>query len=146
MRDQTVQLALIAPPHHRPAIRGDPGISKGERPHIAHSQDKIIIGERIHWPIRPDTRAGQDHGADERMGRPPRHQLVNNFLLLRDIHHLVFLNLCVMGEMNAAHPANRSNDLWTSHHVTWPGYSSTSFISFLVFHFTTIPAEVSPLN
>src|SRR5215471_15562896 len=79
------------------------------------------------------------------MGRPPRHQLVNNFLLLRDMHHLVFLNLCVMGETNAAHPASRSNDLCTSHHVTWSGYGSTSLISFLVFHCTTIPAEVSPL-
>ena len=28
---------------------------------------------------------------------------------------------------------------------TWPGYGSTSFIAFLVFHFTTFPAEVSPL-
>jgi hypothetical protein len=28
---------------------------------------------------------------------------------------------------------------------TWPGYGSTSLLSFLVFHFTTFPAEVSPL-
>jgi len=50
-----------------------------------------------------------------------------------------------MGETYAAHPARRSNGLWTSHHVTWPGYGSTSLISLLVFHFTTVPAEVSPL-
>ena len=28
---------------------------------------------------------------------------------------------------------------------TWLGYGNTSLISFLVFHFTTFPAEVSPL-
>jgi len=28
---------------------------------------------------------------------------------------------------------------------TWPGYGSTSWSSFVVFHFTTFPAEVSPL-
>ena len=88
-RGQTVYLALIAPAHHRPAILADPGSIKGEWHHIAHRQNKIIIRERIHWPIRPGTRAGQDHGADQRMGRSPRYQLVNNLLLLRDVHHLV---------------------------------------------------------
>jgi hypothetical protein len=97
------------------------------------------------------------------------------------------LDLRETGETYTAHPARRSNGLWTSRHgtskssdrikqsinglesgigssmrkfldhlllsglqiahvdFTWPSYGSTSLIVVLVFHFTTFPAEVSPL-
>src|SRR5262249_42436038 len=55
----------------------------------AYGQDQVVIGQEVHLPMWPGTRAGQDHGAHERMGRPPRHQLGNDLLLRRNVHHRV---------------------------------------------------------